>query len=211
MFAREKKPESMIPHYQGIIWMERKLNNKEMVHYRNFNKKPFVRKSTKRGDGPVSFTHAKNIGSLAKYCNDKEGFGLIKTRNISENMLKKLGKWNGKKKRDKLRKELVEEFKKNFTTWYKANAMSYGYIPDMKGNYEDCYADTKARTRLKTMICEIAYDTFINTEFNPPMWRHMPNMLKKILLKRDYLMLVYNIDWKPVDDFEHEPYGEAES
>lgn len=189
IFAREIKPKDKIPHYQGIIWFNKK---QDRTYWSNFSKKPFVRKSKGKGDGPLSFVMARNIGTLAKYCNDKEGHGIIKSDNIDRDLLDKIGKWKTKDVNKKTRKLLVEEFKNNFKLRYGGNEK-----PFICRDIYDCYGEKKAQYNLKVMMCETAYDTFIHTDFNPPIWRHIPNMLKHILHKKDYCLLVYNIEPNP--------------
>ena len=153
MFAREFKPKDNIPHYQGIIWFNEELTKLEQAHFRNFNKKKFVRQSKGKGDGSVSFTKAKKIGSLAKYCNDKEGFGLIKTDNITPRMLDKLGKWSDKKKQDEEKFQLKQKFKEMFRQ---------KYTPDyITGN-----SSQEDRYELWCMMAECAYDCYINSPYN---------------------------------------------
>lgn len=203
MFAREFKPKGHIPHYQGIIWFNSKRTSTEETYYRNFKKKKFVRKSTGKGDGTVSFKTAKKIGSLAKYCNDKEGFGLIKTENITHRMLEKLGKWSNEKQVKKTRQEIIKRFQDEFKLRYESEDST----PWMCAPHSRClHNNYQGAKSLKELMCVCAYDIFINTDFNPPLFRHIPNMLKHILHKADYIWIVYHIETENNDSFENEPY-----
>jgi hypothetical protein len=102
--AREHKKCGM-PHYQSILWREQPLGKNASQTIRTFMKQKFGIKHKNF----MSLTSARNVRSLAKYCNDKEEKGVI-SFGISD--LSVLGKWeNPEKKKDVYRDKLILKLK----------------------------------------------------------------------------------------------------
>jgi len=98
--AREHKKCGMA-HYQSILWRDQPLGKNASQTIRTFIKQKFDIKHKNF----MSLTSARNVRSLAKYCNDKEEKGII-SFGISD--LSVLGKWcNPEKKKDVYRDELI--------------------------------------------------------------------------------------------------------
>ncbi len=109
VFAREFKQDKT-PHFQGLVFLEKKIQTaQERMSYTNVKTKTWV--LTHRNS--VSFVRAKNVASMKKYVNDKEGHGLV--TNIPQSELDKFGKWLTKdelcKNRNSTRKENDSKFK----------------------------------------------------------------------------------------------------
>lgn len=87
IFGREFK-KSGLPHYQGIVWFESKLSDKEMCKCRNW----FRGKTLKSAGNGHSFTSARKVTNLSKYCL-KEGNYYT---SLSSHQIKSIGKWDTK-------------------------------------------------------------------------------------------------------------------
>jgi hypothetical protein len=200
MFALEMKTNGQ-RHYQGIVWTGRALNKTEMMSFRNVRQCNWVNSvNGSKGYRPVSFTKAKNVESLAKYCNDKEGLGLYRSAGITDDMLLDIGKWCNSQS-SATRKALVNECQKRFAQVYTKDYISY----------HDASSD--AYGLMKTM-CSIVYDVFINTDYTPPRKQHLVPMFRKVLSKSDYMYMAYNVKWhlhtNNVSDDEYEPTSSIE-
>jgi hypothetical protein len=187
MFALEVKTNGQ-RHFQGIVWTTNKLTDRQAQQFRNVKQKSWVNKvNGSRGYRPVSFTKAKNIGSLAKYCNNKEGLGLVVSNGITEDVLKKIGQWiynQGKQKQE----DIINIYKKRFKDIYQ------GYIEGdvgFLGNYNDPLYDN--RDHLRRIIFELAYDVWKEHDKRPPRKQHLIPMLHSILVRDDYLLLQYSL------------------
>lgn len=88
LFAREHK-EDGTPHYQGCLWIEEEITKKKTLALRQQILRKLVYKFTPKGN--YSFKIARNPKNLAKYCNDKEGNGVI--TNLDTEKRELLGKW----------------------------------------------------------------------------------------------------------------------
>ena len=107
LFAREHK-EDGTPHYQGCLWIEKEITKKKTLALRQQILRKLVYKFTPKGN--YSFKIARNPKNLAKYCNDKEGNGVI--TNLDTEKRELLGKWKIQEtKTEKLakKKELLKQ------------------------------------------------------------------------------------------------------
>lgn len=99
LFGKEFK-SSGIPHYQGIVWFEQKLSQTKMCNVRNW----FRNKVLKSAGNGHSFTSARKITSLARYCK-KDGKYWT---NLSAHQQESLGNWNTKNALKLEKKEKLE-------------------------------------------------------------------------------------------------------
>ncbi len=118
LFAREIKKDGT-PHYQGAIWTNQKLDKKQTGSLRARICRKLVYKFHPTGN--YGFAIAKDRNSLAKYCNDKEGLGIL--TNLSTENKELDGKWKDKEKKyvkQKKNRELLNtalnNLKKSTTT-----------------------------------------------------------------------------------------------
>jgi hypothetical protein len=190
MFALEKKSNGQ-DHYQGIVWTHSKLTERQMSMFRNIKKKHWVPKvNGSRGYRPVSFTKAKNVQSLAKYCNNKEGLGLLKSDGITDEILLDIGKWiykKGKKKQDDILKIYRKRFKEKYEIMIEDECLHFGLLGHPREPIFD-NIDT-----LKRMMYELAYDVWMEHDMRPPRKQHIVPMLHACLRKYDYLVLQYSV------------------
>ncbi len=118
LFVREHK-EDGTPHYQGCLWIEKEITKKKTLALRQQILRKLVYKFTPKGN--YSFKIARNPKNLAKYCNDKEGNGVI--TNLDTEKRELLGKWKiQENKTEKIAKkkalllEKLEDLKKSTIT-----------------------------------------------------------------------------------------------
>lgn len=88
LLARENKDDGT-PHYQGCLWTNLEITKKKELALRQQILRKLVFKFHPRGN--YSFKIARSPKGLAKYCNDKEGNGVI--TNLSTEKRELLGKW----------------------------------------------------------------------------------------------------------------------
>ena len=88
IFAREHKADGT-PHYQGCVWVDEKITEKKTLALRQRILRKLVYKFHPRNN--YSFKIARKPDSLKKYCNDKEGNGVI--TNLPTEKRELLGKW----------------------------------------------------------------------------------------------------------------------
>lgn len=87
IFGREFKNNS-IPHYQGIVWFENKLSQKQMCTCRNW----FRGKTLKSAGNGHSFTSARKVTNLSKYClKDGNYYTSLSSRQVNS-----IGHWDTK-------------------------------------------------------------------------------------------------------------------
>jgi len=104
LFGREYK-DNQIPHYQGIVWFEQKLSQKQMCTARNW----FRGKTLKsRGNGH-SFTTARKITSLAKYCKKDGNY----YTSLSSQQVESIGNWDSKSALKLQKSEKLAKMMKN--------------------------------------------------------------------------------------------------
>lgn len=88
LFGREFKPTNNIPHYQGIVWFENKLMDKQMTLCRNW----FRNKTIKTDGNGHSFTSARKVANLGKYCKKDGNY----YTSLSSQQIDTLGNWDTK-------------------------------------------------------------------------------------------------------------------
>lgn len=103
IFGREFKNNS-IPHYQGIVWFENKLSQKQMCACRNW----FRGKTLKSAGNGHSFTSARKIANLSKYCLKDGNY----YTSLSSQQIESLGKWETKNALRLQKQELLEKMVK---------------------------------------------------------------------------------------------------
>lgn len=191
MFALEVKSNGQ-RHYQGIVWTRNTLTDRQTQLFRNVKKKHWVNKvNGSRGYRPVAFTKAKNIESLAKYCNNKEGLGLIKSNGITEEILLEIGKWIHSQSKKKT-EEIIDIFKKRFKDIYVSlkeddRSLLGAYAATFDQQFHD------HEDQLRRIIYELAYDVWLEHGKRPPRKQHIIPILHNVLEKEDYLLLQYRI------------------
>lgn len=148
LFGKEKKNDGS-DHYQGILFLTRKMvTNKEHMSWRNVK----TRKWVYQHRNAVSFTKAKNVKSLAKYCNNKEGHGVI--TNLTATQLTKIGEWendikaqqkNDREQRDQRLRELMKDKVHQYYSYVEAYQdlaecayVAYERLPPMRSLVQIC-------------------------------------------------------------------------
>lgn len=91
LFGREFKPESNIPHFQGIVWFESRLTDAKMTMARNWwrNKTILTHGPSGRKCQGHSFTSARKIRNLGKYCQKDGNYW----NSLSSHQMEQIGKW----------------------------------------------------------------------------------------------------------------------
>lgn len=102
--AKEIKKDKT-PHYQCAIWFNENPNTN--------NARNFWRNKTISKKNGHSFKIAKKPDSLAKYCNDKEKYGLL--TNLTKEEKTQVGTWKNAKIENKKFNEKLDIFLKKFT------------------------------------------------------------------------------------------------
>ena len=103
--GKENKTDGTM-HYQCVVWSDNLLASNTKKYLRTWYKQKFNIKHKNF----MSLVKARKVSSLAKYCNDKEGKGLI-SFGITD--LSILGKWvNPEDKKQNLKETLIEEIRK---------------------------------------------------------------------------------------------------
>lgn len=162
LFGKEKKKDGT-EHYQGIIFLTRKMvSNQERMSWRNVK----TRKWVYQHRNAVSFTTARNPESLAKYCNDKEGHGMI--TNMTATQLTRIGEWkNDVEAQRKTQREQNDE---------RLRQMMEGKIHQYY-NWIEAYED----------LAECAYEVY---ERLPPM-RSLVQICKGVLPKHVFIQCLF--------------------
>ena len=104
LFGREYKNNS-IPHYQGIVWFESKLSSTQMCSIRNW----FRNKTLKSAGNGHSFTSARKVTNLARYCKKDGNYWT----NLSSQQIESLGNWDTKHALKLQKAEKLEKMVKN--------------------------------------------------------------------------------------------------
>lgn len=99
MFAMERKSDGT-EHFQGICWATNEIKDGLLNLCRSQVKRKLVSKFHQGSRGSYSLKLARNPRSLAKYCNDKEGLGMI--TNVTLRERDEMGKWEIKKLKKKI-------------------------------------------------------------------------------------------------------------
>ncbi len=121
MFAKEKK-EDGTEHLQGIIlpigmdpevtnteaWDNCAYEDSELNLMRSQIRLKLVGPNRVGQKGSYSFVKSKKPASLFKYCNDKEGLGVL--TNFTDEERTRYGKWDDKEVKKKTLKEELEEY-----------------------------------------------------------------------------------------------------
>lgn len=102
--AKELKKDKT-PHYQCAIWFD--------THPKTNNARNFWRNKTISEKNGHSFKIAKNPESLAKYCNNKEKYGLF--TNLTKSQQLQVGTWKSKKNDNKKFNEKLDIFLKKLS------------------------------------------------------------------------------------------------
>ena len=97
--ARELKKDKT-PHYQCAIWFDQQPNGN--------NARNFWRGKTISDKNGHSFKIARKPESLAKYCNDKEKYGLL--TNLTKDEILQVGTWKNKKEDTRRFNEKLDQF-----------------------------------------------------------------------------------------------------
>lgn len=105
LFGREFKPSNSIPHYQGIVWFENKLLDKQMTTARNW----FRNKTIKTDGNGHSFTSARKVANLGKYCKKDGNY----YTSLSSQQVESLGNWDTKNALKLQKSEKLEKMVKN--------------------------------------------------------------------------------------------------
>lgn len=159
LFAKETKTDGT-QHFQGIIFFTHNIdiNTQE---FRNVNKKSWITKTNQ----PVSFKKARNISSLMKYCNDKEGNGIFTTLHQEE--IDKIGQWKDKEKTKKdLKKELVQlmrAVKEGVDTDNCPYELKIGFNPD-----PDQIMNWKIQENVQLYLASLAIEVYLKAGIRPP-------------------------------------------
>lgn len=151
--AREFKKIDKTPHYQCAIWFH---ENPTGCNARNF-----WRNKTISSKGGHAFRIARNPASLAKYCNDKEKYGLL--TNLTKEEILQVGTWKNAKQETKRFNEKLDIFLKKIS--------DTNNIIDKYG-----YPNVKCSTlEIINKITDFCYDNDRNGLAN----HHMLNVLRK--------------------------------
>lgn len=105
LFGREFKATNKIPHYQGIVWFEQKLSDREATKVRNWWRNKTIRSE---GNGH-SFTSARKVMSLGQYCKKDGNY----YTSLSSPQVESLGNWDTKQAHKLQKQEKLEKMLKN--------------------------------------------------------------------------------------------------
>ena len=117
--AKENKKDNT-KHLQGILWRQSKLGKNDPATIRTFFKQKF-----NLGKNALSLVSARKVKSLASYCNDKEGKGII-IYNVNTDLL---GKWNNP---DAIKVVAEQEFKKQLQKYKLQKEQKYPYGAEVR-------------------------------------------------------------------------------
>lgn len=123
MFAMERKKDGT-EHFQGIVWAPHEIKDNALNLCRSQIKRKLVAKIHQDKKGCYSFVKARNPTGLAKYCNDKEGLGMVTNLTLREREM--IGKWEDTEDRKKGKKQKWEKALEEMTD----SATLAGHIAD---------------------------------------------------------------------------------
>ncbi len=175
MFAMECK-EDGTEHFQGICWASNEIKDGLLNLCRSQIKRKLVSPFHQGNRGSYSFKIARNARSLAKYCNDKEGLGMI--TNVTLRERDEMGKWEIKKVEEK-------DNKKN---------LMLSWLNEMKNLYDEDENYTRGRFFHDAIERYFAiYDTLPrHTQVEKWMYKYVSDEVqKKNMISEKYK----NISW----------------
>lgn len=160
MFAMERKKDGT-EHFQGICWSQTEIKDGLLNLCRSQIRTKLVHQYHQGKKGTYSLVLARNPTTLAKYCNDKEGLGMV--TNVTLRERDEIGKWEISKKQTKETKKKLME---NRLNQLKEEALhvdlpeGYGrrgwYFHQSIEAYWDIYGSLPRQTQVEKWIYEVS-------------------------------------------------------
>ena len=151
--ARELKKDKT-PHYQCAIWFDQPPNTN--------NARNFWRNKTISEKNGHSFKKAKKPESLAKYCNNKEKYGLV--TNLTKDQLLQVGTWKSKKEDTRKFNEKLDKFLEKLQQEYESGETHTDLITTVSRITDFCYENERHGLTNHHMLNVLRKHHLISTE-----------------------------------------------
>jgi hypothetical protein len=160
MFAMERKKDGT-EHFQGICWSETEIKDGLLNLCRSQVRTKLVHQYHQGKKGTYSLVLARNPTTLAKYCNDKEGLGMV--TNVTLRERDEIGKWEiSRKKTKETKKKLMENRLNDLAEEMKQVEDFQGYKPrawffhNSIRAYWDIYGTLPRQTQVEKWMYQVS-------------------------------------------------------